>query len=184
MAKGGARNRSGPQPDPNSGRSDRRGLKLAVLPAEGYEGRAPKFPLQPMQLWREYDEWIGRDRKHVREFDEDGTAVFRKREAALWRWMWKLPQAAAWARESWRWHAVAMWARTAVVCEGPDATAADKNSLHRFADQIGLTPAGLKENGWAISADEVSEKRSASVAVEEPEDDPRARLMVVSNGGA
>ncbi|HKS46338.1 MAG TPA: hypothetical protein VJT49_14755 [Amycolatopsis sp.] len=183
MARGGARNRSGPQPDPNSGRSDRRGLRLAVLPAEGYDGEVPAFPLQPMQLFREYDEWSGRDRTHVREFDEAGTESFREREAALWAWVWSLPQAAAWAREPWRWHTVAMWVRTAVVCEGPDAQAADKNSLHRFADQIGMTPAGLKENGWSISVDEVGEKRVEPVE-DEPEDDPRARLTVVSNGGA
>jgi hypothetical protein len=44
-----------------------------------------------------------------------------------------------------------MWVRTAVVCEGSEATAADKGSIHRFADQIGMTPAGLKENGWKIA---------------------------------
>ncbi len=55
---------------------------------------------------------------------------------------------------------MALWVRTAAVCESGDATAADKNSLHRFADQIGLTPAGLKENGWKIAADEVAAKRA------------------------
>lgn len=50
--------------------------------------------------------------------------------------MWKTPQAAAWAREPWRHHAVAMWVRTAVACVGSEATAADKNSLHRFVYQI------------------------------------------------
>lgn len=153
MSKGGARNRSGPQLDPNSGRSDRRGIALDTLPAEGYDGEAPAFPLQEVQ----------------------------EREAELWAWAWTLPQAAAWARESWRWHTVAMWVRTAVLCEGSEAQAADKNSLHRFADQIGMTPAGLRENGWKIAADEVSVKRTE---VDDPQDDPRTRLMVVSNGGA
>lgn len=76
-----------------------------------------------------------------------------------------------------------MWVRTAVICEGSEATAADKNSLHRFADQIGLTPAGLKENGWKIAADELAKKR-AEPDDDEDEDDPRARLMVVPDGGA
>lgn len=183
MAKGGARNRSGPQWDPNSGRSDRRGLRLSTLPAEGYAGEPPRFPLQPMTVWLDYFVGSGREREHVREPDEGGTAIFRDREAELWTWAWTLPQAAAWAREPWRWHTVAMWVRTAVVCEGAEAQAADKNSLHRFADQIGMTPAGLRENGWTISADELGEKRSAPV-VEEPEDDPRTRLTVVSSGGA
>jgi hypothetical protein len=51
-----------------------------------------------------------------------------------------------------------MWVRTYVLCESSEASAADKGSLHRFADQIGLTPAGLKENGWAIAKDEVAAK--------------------------
>ncbi|MFY1588980.1 hypothetical protein ACN267_31320 [Micromonospora sp. WMMD734] len=74
---------------------------------------------------------------------------------------------------------MAMWVRTSVICESAKATAADKNALHRFADQIGLTPAGLKENGWAIAADQLAEKR-ADVPVE-PADDVRGRLRVVPN---
>lgn len=38
MASGGERNRSGPQADPNSGRSERRGFRLDALPAEGHKG--------------------------------------------------------------------------------------------------------------------------------------------------
>jgi hypothetical protein len=34
----------------------------------------------------------------------------------------------------------------------------------RLADQIGLTPAGLKENGWRISTDEVAAKRAEEPA--------------------
>jgi hypothetical protein len=55
-----------------------------------------------------------------------------------------------------------------VICESADATAADKNSLHRFADQIGLTPAGLRENGWKIAADQLAEKRAERAAPSAP----------------
>lgn len=151
MPRGGARNRSGPQPDEASGRSDHRGLKLTALPSEGYDGTPPKFPL-------------GRP---------------KVREQELWQWAWSTPQACAWEREPWRWHSVAMWVRTAVVCEGSKATAADKNALHRFADQIGLTPAGLKENGWKIAADELADKRADADDV--PTDDVRGRLTVVAD---
>jgi hypothetical protein len=67
------------------------------------------------------------------------------------------------------------------LCESADATAADKNSLHRFADQIGMTPAGLKENGWKIATDEVAAKRTPTPApaVEDDPDDVRGRLTVV-----
>lgn len=156
MAKGGARNRSGPQPDPTSGRSDRRGIKLTALPAEGYDGDAPEYPLPKRNV---YDIYFA-DKQRVKEFDADATEALWERELELWRWAWRTPQACAWAMPSERWRlmAIAQWVRTSVVCESSEATAADKNSLHRFADQIGMTPAGLRENGWAIAQDEVGAK--------------------------
>ncbi|MBB1153987.1 hypothetical protein [Amycolatopsis dendrobii] len=181
MTKGGARNRSGPQKDPGSGRSDRLGVKLTALPAEGHRGEVPEYPLAKLRIYYEYFE----DGQKVRELDPGAMDARWEREIELWEWAWATPQACAWARERWRWHAIAMWVRTSALCESADATAADKNSLHRFADQIGLTPAGLRENGWAISADEVAGKRGERAAEPEPEDeaeDPRTRLTVVSHG--
>lgn len=152
MPSGGARNRSGPAPDPNSGRSDRRGLRLDALPSEGHNGEAPEFPLPDCTY----------------------------NERSLWLWAWKTPQAEAWSREPWRWPAVALWVRTFVRCASEDAKAADINSLHRLADQIGMTPAGLKENGWKIAADEVAVKRSSTPAlVVDDSDDLRMRFAVV-----
>ena len=147
MTRGGARNRSGPQPDEGSGRSEARDFKLHGLPAEGYDGPAPDFPLSPMRVYR----WEFEDKRRFQVFDEEDTELISEREAELWAWAWATPQAQAWSEQAWRWHTVAMWVRTAVVCEGSQATAADKGSIHRFADQIGLTPAGLKENGWKIA---------------------------------
>ena len=45
MPRGGARNRSGPQANPQSLRSGQRGLVLSSLPNEGYDGDVPEFPL-------------------------------------------------------------------------------------------------------------------------------------------
>ena len=152
MSSGGARNRSGPQPDPHSLKSARIGLSLTALPAEGFTDEPPAFPL-PRET---------------------------ERELELWRWAWSTPQAHAWMAEPWRWHAVAMWVRTSALCESCDATAADKNSLHRFADQIGLTPAGLKENGWKIEAAGARREQESGA----PKSSSRARLKVVSDGVA
>lgn len=106
------------------------------------------------------------------------------RELELWEWAWSTPQAAAWARERWRWQAVAMWVRISALCESPDATAADKGSLHRFADQIGLTPAGLRENGWAIATDELESKRAEKESEPEaPRTTPVRRLRVANGDG-
>lgn len=178
MPKGGARNRSGPQPDPTSARSERLGVKFTELPAQGYDGEAPAYPLPKRDVYDVYFE----DKKRVKELDEVATEVQWERELELWAWAWRTPQACAWAQpsESWRVYSVAMWVRTFVVCESSGATAADKGSLHRFADQIGMTPAGLKENGWAIKADEVGAKRSEPKKAAAKK--PARRLRSVSTG--
>jgi len=138
MPRGGARNRSGPAADPTSGRSDRRGFKLTALPSEGYAGEIPDFPLPDAS----------------------------DREITVWNEAWRTPQACAWSMpsEAWRARAVAMWVRTSVRAEDPEAPASLLAQLHRFADQIGMTTAGLAEMGWKIAVDEVADKRAASPA--------------------
>lgn len=156
MPRGGPRNRSGPPLDPKSGRSEARGIKLDALPAEGWAGRAPVWPLS------------------------DQT----DREVEVWAELWRTPQAAMWARESWRWPIVAMYARLRIVCEAHDAPASHLAQLHRFADQIGLTPAGLRENGWSIAKDEVGERAAAKAATtRKRQPSARDRLKVVNGDG-
>jgi hypothetical protein len=178
MGRGGARNRSGPQPDPTSGRSDRRNYKLTALPASGYDGEIPPFPLPLLKVFNVY--FV--EKQKISEFDEKATVARADREVELWAWAWRTPLGCAWSMMPWRWHTVAMWVRTAVLCESAEATAADKGSLHRFADQIGWTPAGLKENGWAIAPDELSEKRAEQQFEDDP-DDPRGRFTVIQGAG-
>lgn len=153
MTSGGSRNRSGPAKDPTSRTSERAGFSLTALPAEGNKRRAPAFPMPK-----------------ITRYTGDGpsarmTAAFRKRELEIWRESWKTPQACAWFRESWRWPVVAEFCRLKTVVEmSPDSNAALVAQLHRFRDQIGLTPAGLKENGWAIAPDQVAAKRQTKTA--------------------
>lgn len=123
MASGGARNRSGPRPDPNSRTSERRGLSFTALDPQGFQGEVPEFPLP----------------------------LASARELELWVWAWRTPQAIAWNAEPWRHYTVAEWVRWSVKAEQEDASAAVIAAKIRLADQIGLTPAGLKENGWAIA---------------------------------
>lgn len=181
MGSGGSRLRSGPAKDPKSGRSDRLGFSAMALPSEGFTGEVPAFPLGKVNVYFVYKD----EGKMVRELDEDASQERFTRELELWAWAWSTPQAVAWAREPWRWYSVAMWVRTAAVCESADAQAADKNSLHRFADQIGLTPAGLAGNGWSIAADQVSEKREEKAAEAAPDGKaaPVRRLRSVNGGG-
>lgn len=156
MPRGGARNRSGPQADPKSARSDRRGFKLAALPSEGYQDKAPTFPLPKMLRYK----WEYEDKRRFQVLDPDATDAYRARELKVWREVWTTPQACAWSMESWRHSTIAEYCRLKTVVEGePDANASLVSQLHRYRDQLGLTPAGLKENGWAIATDEVRKKR-------------------------
>lgn len=150
MARGGARNRSGPQGDDESLNAARKGVVFDALPPEGYRGKAPKFPLPEMS----------------------------ERESDVWTEAWRTPQACAWSVQPWRWHAVAMWVRWSVRLEASDASAALGNVVIRFADQIGMTPAGLKENGWKIAAAEPKQKATGTTG---KASSSRTRLKVVKD---
>lgn len=52
--------------------------------------------------------------------------------------------------------------------------------LHRFADQIGMTTAGLAEMGWKVAEDQVSQR--AAERPMEPRKSSRDRLSVVNGG--
>lgn len=160
MPRGGARNRSGPQPAEDSGRSDARGVVLTALPSEGSKRKPPPFPLTPPLL-----------------------EVIGPIEQARWAQVWKSPQAVAWHAQPWRWLTVAQYVRIAVGVE-LGGKAADVTAMIRLADQIGMTPAGLKENGWKIAEDQVAQRRTAKKA---PARRPsaRSRMTVVrGDGGA
>lgn len=135
MGHGGARNRSGPAPDPRSGRSERRGLRFDALPAV-YEGEVPEFPLP-------------------------GASG---REVEVWESVWRGPQGNAWCQpsERWRWLTIGLYVRVFVACEAFEGLPSGQSmaQLHRLADQVGLTPAGLRENGWVVARDEVGERAS------------------------
>ena len=155
MSSGGARNRGGPMADPDSGRSDARGYKLTALPAEGFTGAVPEFPLpEPSE-----------------------------RELEVWTLTWRTPQACAWSipSERWRVRTVALWCRLSVRCEDPDVGPGLYAQLHRFADQVGLTTAGLAEMGWSVAVDEVAKR---SVERKTPVVRPERRLRVAAAGDA
>lgn len=146
MARGGARNRSGPGADPLSGRSERRGLSFTALPSGGFDGEIPDFPLP------------------------DALA----REVEVWAELWRTPQAAAWNVQRWRWGQVADLVRLQVRAEDHEAPVGVYAQVRAARADLGLTPAGLKENGWAIAADEVAERRESS-----PVAQPVRRLRAV-----
>lgn len=170
MPKGGARTRSGPAPDENSGRSEQRGFSLTALPSEGYRGRAPAFPLPKI------------NRYGVDGPNAAATRTFRAREIAIWREIWKTPQAAAWSKESWRWPTVGEFCRIKAAVElDPDSNAALLSRLREYRNEIGLSPDGLKANGWKVAGDEVAAK-AAKKATPAKRTEPTRRLRSVSGG--
>ena len=154
MGSGGARARSGPQPDLSSGRSDRRGLSVEVLPAAGFVGDVPEFPLP------------------------NATG----RELELWDALWRTPQAAGWAVQSWRWQEVGQFVRLSVRLEDPAAPAGLYAQYRGIRTELGLSPAGLRENGWQIAAAEApTVKPSGKSTVS---GGSRARLGVIRGGAS
>lgn len=159
MASGGARNRSGPQASDASLTSAKRGLSFRTLDAAGYSGRVPEFPLPASE--------------------DDGD--IGPREVAIWETLWTYPQALVWAEEPWRHETVAEFCRLKAIVEfSPGSNAALVAQTHRFKDQIGLSPAGLKENGWKIGVAAPAE--DAQVVKSPRRSSSKARLKVVSGG--
>ena len=161
MTSGGARVRSGPMADPNSGHSERVGYRLQSLPNEGYTGDIPDFPLAKYVILKK---------------DDEGNAVpdryrmtqWRKREMTIWGTLWRSPQACAWSLPQYGYLVfdIAMYCRQFVICESSGATASDRGLLPRYADRIGLSAAGLAELGWKIMPDELALRRMGRDAQE------------------
>lgn len=137
MTSGGSRPRAGRK----SG-TERAKFSPTALPSEGYAKRPPAFPLPRLNLG-----------------STAATKRFRDREMAIWREIWKTPQAEAWAREPYRWSTVAEFCRikTSVEAEA-GSNAALVSRLREYRNEIGLSPDGLKMNGWAIAVDQVAEQ--------------------------
>lgn len=137
MPSGGARARSGPPPDPNALRRDRKGdASWLELPAR-CELPAPPFPLtEPTD-----------------------------RELVLWEQLWARPQASAW-HQLHQGEMVAMYVRRFCEAELPGAPVSVGTLVRQLADSLGLSVPGLNSLRWRIVADQVEEAgpaRSASV---------------------
>lgn len=177
MPSGGARARSGPPPSPTSGRSDARGLSFRVLSAADRVGKKPpKFPLPKNVL-------TGVDEDGVRYVLEERSKARNSRESALWRWAWQQPQAVVWEEQPWFTYLVAQWVRMSVFCETEEAKAADKTTMLRLADQIGMTPTGLALNGWQIGGESQAAEASSSSSHRRRSSRDRIGFQVVTGGG-
>jgi len=144
----GGHARSGPPPAEGSARSDARGYKLTALPAEGYRGAVPEWPIEPKPT---------------------------KVERLYWERAWRTPQAFVWARQEWAWLVpdVARWVRLSVRCDDPEANAALLARLPSIEDKVGMTAAGLARMGAKIAVDELADKAAAREPAEPTVKAPR-----------
>lgn len=155
MGSGGSRPRSGPAPDPNALRRDRKDDREWIdLPSEGFTGDVPAFPLPRIPVYNEYYE----DKKKVREFDVEATDERRESELALWAALWCKPQ-------GFMWHAlgleyqVAAYVRAFLESVGPDSNAGLKTAALRMEAELGLSTPGMSTLRWRFAKDDVAERR-------------------------
>lgn len=133
MARGGARIRSGPPPDPNALRRERDRSDWIHLPAVGRQGEPPEWPLTRPT----------------------------KRELALWDREWRRPQAVMWEANGLELQ-VAFYVRTVREAETFGTKPATRTELRRQMDSLGLTPDGLLRNRWVIATEVAASPRRAA----------------------
>ena len=189
MPKGGARINSGPPPDPNALRRDRgTGLDKdgwLTLPADGYSGPVPGWPLLPdiglranltvverqiETLEYQLEEATGskagqievrldraREKREVLAFQ---VAEQESRERALWGELWRSAQAAAWHAKvgSGGVRDVAQYVRHKVLAEL--GSMEDAREARQWSDRLGLNPAAMLRNRWRVAADQVGDRRA------------------------
>ncbi|MFB6517453.1 hypothetical protein [Streptomyces sp. NPDC056401] len=154
MPRGGARAVSGPAPDPNALRRERKtdAAGWRTLPADGRDGEAPEWPLTEATE-REWDLWLD---------------------------LWEKPQAVMWD-EMGQALEVALFVRTLTEAERVDARVDIKKMVRSYLDSLGLSVQGMLRNRWKIApAAPAPVESSARPAVRRPS--ARDRLKVVPSG--
>lgn len=153
MPKGGARARSGPPPDPDALRRDRKEDKAGwtTLPADGRPGDPPVWPLA------------------------DQT----ERERVLWEQEWQRPQAVEWERNG-QMSEVAMYVRSFASAELMNATVAARTLVRQQQEALGISLPGLLRNRWRIG--ESGDVPAVAVKRQPASASSRRRFKVVDGG--
>lgn len=132
MSRGGARARSGPAPDPNALRRERKDdAGWVSLPSSGFDGDIPDFPLPLCSVV----------------------------EMEFWEKLWRKPQAVMWAKLGLEFE-VAAYVRAFQESVVAEASAGLKTAVLRMAAELGLSTAGMAQLRWKFTEDELEEKRA------------------------
>lgn len=178
----------GPPPKDPSKRARRNAtIAMTQLPAEGRPGDAPEWPLLPdvaatarlkfaqEQAARLRDEWAAEeDSRKARALAKrlesaevylaEATQLVQEQEqleARVWADLWSTPQAVMWERLRWT-REVAQYARWKVKAELGALDAS--REARQLADRLGLSPLAMLRLRWAVSEDEVGQKRASKSA--------------------
>ena len=125
----------GPAPNPNARRRNVR-PNTTQLPAEGYRGTIPEWPL----------------------------TLATKAESDAWKYFWSLPQASAWAQMRLS-RTVARYVRAVTAAERPGAAASVLTEARQLEDRLGLTPMSMLRLRWEVVSDELTERRDEPTEV-------------------
>lgn len=133
---GGIRRGAGRPTDPNSMRSQIKGLAgkqdWVTLPAAGREGETPVWPLE----------------------------MVKPVELDLWAKLWVKPQALMWEHAGLEF-TVAHYVRTFFEAAEPGATAGVKSAAIRLEAELGISLPGMKMLGWQIGEIEQESRPAA-----------------------
>lgn len=125
---------AGPPPKPADQRRRRNAtIAMTQLPAEGYKGKIPNFPL------------------------DDATRA----EQARWTKLWRSPQAAMWSRMQIE-LVVARYVRNCLTIEAGHVSVASAHlnaEVRQQEDRLGLSPLSMLRLRWEIVPDETGEQR-------------------------
>jgi len=160
----------GPPPKDAAARRRRNATPgITQLPGEGFRGKAPEWPLgtdivtqAKLQVAREKLselEWKRDEGLNVSESAltrakekvvvlEHVVEIQHDAEVALWRELWRTPQAAQWHLLRWA-REVAQFVRHKVLAENGDLDHAREARQH--ADRLGLSPMALLRLRWEIA---------------------------------
>ena len=158
MASGGARATSGPPPDPNALRRNRKSdaSGWSTLPAEGRAGSPPEWPLVDVE---------------PREWD-------------LWRELWTRPQAVMWEKLGLDIE-VALFVRLLAEAEAPRPRGDAAKLTKQYMESLGLTGPGMLRLRWKIGPveQEAAPAEETNPAKAAPRrKSARDRLKVVTSG--
>jgi hypothetical protein len=116
---------TGPVPNPNSRRQTSLAHSWTDLPAGGYQGEVPNWPL---------------------------PGGFSPAEREMWARYWQKPQAAAWAAMGMV-DEVALYVRAFLL--GASGNLAAVTEARQWTTPLGLTPSAMLKNRWRVRAVDV-----------------------------